>query len=465
MADTVRIRDLFINKEDYADQEITVAAWARQLRVQKNIAFLELNDGSIVDDLQVVVKKKEHENYAILEEQYVGTAFEVTGKFILTPKSQQPFELQAKEFKVVGESDPNYPIQNKEHSLEFLRSQAHLRARTKLFTSVFRIRSEAALALHEFFHKNGFMYVHTPIITTSDAEGAGEMFKVTTIDPANPPLDEDGKVDYSQDFFHKPTYLTVSGQLNAEAYAQAFSKVYTFGPTFRAEHSNTQRHAAEFWMLEPEIAFADLNDVMNLAEAMMKYVINYILDNCYAELEYLNENVYDNLINRLENLRNSDFKRMTYTEAIEVLENADKDFDYDVSWGSDLQTEHERYLSEEYVGGPVFVTDYPKDIKAFYMHINEDGKTVAAVDLLVPEVGEIIGGSQREERLDVLLEEIKARGMKPENYDWYMELRKYGSTPHGGFGLGFERLIMYLTGMSNIRDVLPFPRTTGSAEF
>lgn len=461
----VSIKELFENPDKYSGQKIEVNGWARQLRIQKRFGFIQLNDGSYFTNLQIVVENDKVENYDDVRAQQIGAALTARGEFILTPDARQPFEINADEIEVVGESSNDYPLQPKAHTPEYLRTIAHLRPRSNVYSAVFKIRSEASFAIHQFFHERDFVYVHTPIITSSDAEGAGQMFRVTTLDGDNLPRTEDGEIDYAKDFFGKSTYLTVSGQLNGETYAQSFGKIYTFGPTFRAEHSNTARHAAEFWMIEPEIAFADLKDVMNLAEDMMKYIFNFILTNCRPELEYLNDNIYDGLLNRLENLANSDFARMTYTEAIEVLESADVDFTYPVSWGSDLQTEHERYLTEQHINGPVFVTDYPKDIKAFYMHVNEDNKTVAAMDLLVPEIGEIIGGSQREERLDVITQEILGRGMNPEDYSWYLELRKYGSTPHGGYGLGFERLIMYLTGISNIRDVLPFPRTTGSADF
>ena len=394
----------------------------------------------------------------------VGAALNITGKLVLTPDAKQPFEVKAAKIEIEGMSTSDYPLQKKRHSLEFLRTIAHLRPRTNTFSAVFRVRSLAAYAIHKFFNERGFVYTHTPIITGSDCEGAGEMFRVTTIDPANPPM-KDGKVDYSEDFFGKSTNLTVSGQLNAETYAMAFRNVYTFGPTFRAENSNTTRHAAEFWMIEPEIAFADLEDDMNLAEDMLKFVINYVLENAPEEMQFFNSFIDKGLLDRLHSIVNSDFGRVTYTEAIELLKKNNANFDYPVEWGSDLQTEHERYLTEEIFKRPVFVTDYPKEIKAFYMRLNDDGKTVAAMDCLVPGIGEIIGGSQREERYDVLTSRMKELGLKEEDYSWYLDLRRYGGTKHAGYGLGFERAVMYLTGMSNIRDVLPFPRTVGNAEF
>lgn len=461
----VSIKELYSNPDKYADKTIEINAWVRQIRVQKKFGFIQLNDGSNFNNVQVVLEREKVANYDEIRGQYIGAALQVRGVFLLTPDARQAFEINADTVEVIGTSEQDYPLQPKEHTPEYLRSIAHIRPRSNTYSAVFKIRSEASYQIHKFFHDRDFINVHTPIITASDAEGAGQMFRVTTLDLDNPPRTEDGEIDNKEDFFGKDAYLTVSGQLNGEAYAQAFGKIYTFGPTFRAEHSYTARHAAEFWMIEPEIAFADLKDVMALAEDMMKHILSEILNNCSDEIDFLNDHVYDGLRNRLESVVNSDFARVTYTEAIDILQSADVEFKFPVEWGSDLQTEHERYLSEKHFGGPVFVTDYPKDIKAFYMHVNDDSKTVAAVDLLVPEIGEIIGGSQREERLDVLLEEIERRGMNPEDYSWYLELRKYGSTPHGGYGLGFERLIMYLTGISNIRDVLPFPRTTGSAEF
>lgn len=459
------IKQLFSKPEEYADREVSIVGWIRQIRDQKKFCFIQVNDGSYFTSVQVVAEADFLENYKEISALGVGSAIRVKGQFVLTPEARQPFEIKARSISVEGSCPPDYPLQPKRHTPEFLRTIAHLRPRTNLYSAVFRVRSEAAFAIHKFFHDRGFVYVHTPIITTSDAEGAGEMFRVTTIDPADPPLTEDGKVDNSKDFFGKKTYLSVSGQLNGETFAQAFGKIYTFGPTFRAEHSYTPRHAAEFWMIEPEIAFADLNDIMELSEAMLKFVLEYVMETCAAELEFFNSFVDKGLLKRLDQVVNTPFKRMTYTEAVEQLEKSGEKFKYPVSWGAELQTEHERYLTEKVVHGPLFVTDYPKDFKAFYMRLNDDGKTVAAVDCLVPGVGEIIGGSQREERLDYILRMIEEKGMKPEDYDWYLALRKYGSTKHAGYGLGFERLIMYLTGVQNIRDVLPFPRTTGSAAF
>ena len=458
------ISQLYAEPAAYADKIVTVAGWARSIRDMKNLGFLSLNDGSCFKNLQVILDKA-LPNYAELAGQNVGAAFIVTGKLVLTPDAKQPFELQTAEAAVEGVSAPDYPLQKKRHGVEFLRTIQHLRPRTNLFSAAFRVRSVAAHAIHCFFQDQGFVYVHTPIVTASDAEGAGEMFRVTTLDADNPPRNEDGSVDFSQDFFGKRTSLTVSGQLNAENFAMAFGKVYTFGPTFRAENSNTQRHAAEFWMIEPEIAFADLKDDMDLAEAMIKYIIKFVMERCPDEMDFFNSFVDKGLKERLEHVANSDFGRVSYTEAIEILEKSGKKFDYPVSWGCDLQTEHERYLTEQHFKRPVFVTDYPKDIKAFYMRLNEDGKTVAAADCLVPGIGEIIGGSQREERLDLLEERIAELGMNPEEYKYYLDLRRYGGCRHAGFGLGFERMVMYLTGISNIRDVLPHPRTVGNAEF
>ena len=404
-------------------------------------------------------------NYTEIAGQNIGASFVAKGIFTLTPDAKQPFELKATEMRVEGTSTPDYPLQNKRHSMEFLRTIAHLRPRANTFNAVFRVRSEAAFAIHSFFHERGFVYVHTPIITTSDCEGAGEMFRITTLDMENPPRLEDGSIDYSKDFFGRSANLTVSGQLSAETYAMAYSNVYTFGPTFRAENSNTPRHAAEFWMMEPEIAFADLADDMSLAEDMLKYIIKYLLEHCRSELEFFNQRIDTTLLGRLENIVNNDFGRITYTEAVELLKKCGEKFEYPVDYGMDLQTEHERYLTEKVFGKPVFVTDWPRDIKAFYMRLNDDGKTVAAMDLLVPGVGELIGGSQREERLDYLEAALEKFGLKKEDYWWYLELRKYGGTKHAGFGLGFERLIMYVTGIGNIRDVEAYPRTTGNAEF
>ena len=449
----------------FADREITVCGWARTIRDMKSFGFLELNDGSCFKGLQVVFAADTVGNYADVAKQNVGAAFAVRGTFVLTPEAKQPFELKAAEIRLEGASAPEYPLQKKRHSVEYLRTVAHLRPRTNLFNAVFRIRSTAAFAIHDFFQSRGFVYVNTPLITGSDCEGAGEMFRVTTLDVNDPPRTEEGQVDWSRDFFGHETSLTVSGQLNGESYAMAFGSIYTFGPTFRAENSNTPRHAAEFWMIEPEIAFADLEDDMELAEGMLKYVIRTVLDKCGQEIEFLNSFVDKGLRDRLELVASSDFARVSYTEAIEILQKSGEDFKYPVSWGCDLQTEHERYLSEKHFGRPVFVTDYPKEIKAFYMRLNEDGKTVAAVDCLAPGIGEIIGGSQREERLDKLEQRMEELGLDQSGYQWYLDLRRFGGTRHAGFGLGFERLIMYLTGVSNIRDVIPFPRTAGSADF
>ncbi len=459
------INELFASPETYAEQTVKVCGWVRTLRDSKAFGFIELNDGSYFNGVQIVLEEATLNNYKEIVKLNVGSAVEVEGKFLLTPDMKQPFEIKAIGVTVAGASTPAYPLQKKRHSPEFLRSIAHLRPRTNLYSAAFRVRSVAAYAIHRFFQEKGFVYVNTPIITGSDCEGAGEMFRITTLDLENLPKKDDNTVDFSQDFFGKSTNLTVSGQLEAECFAMAFDKVYTFGPTFRAENSNTARHAAEFWMIEPEIAFADLKDDMDLAEEMIKYVIRYVMDKCAADLEFFNLRIDNGLLERLTNLVNADFKRVTYTEAVELLEKSGHKFDYPVSWGCDLQTEHERYLTEEIFKSPVFLTDYPKEIKAFYMRLNDDGKTVAATDLLVPGVGEIIGGSQREERLDVLLERMKELGLNEEDYWWYLDLRRYGGTKHAGFGLGFERLIMYLTGISNIRDAIPFPRTVGTAEF
>ena len=461
----IEIKKLFDGADAYADQSVTVCGWVRTLRDSKAIGFIEINDGSCFKGVQIVFEAAKLANYKDIAKLNVGSAIKVTGKLILTPNANQPFEINADEISVEGFSTPDYPLQKKRHSLEYLRTIAHLRPRTNTFNAVFRIRSEAAYAIHKFFIDRGFVYAHTPLISCSDCEGAGEMFKVTTFDLANVPKNEDGSVDYSEDFFQKPAYLTVSGQLQAETMALAFGKVYTFGPTFRAERSYTQRHAAEFWMIEPEMAFAELSDNMDVAEAMIKYVISYVLEHCKQELEFLNKFVDKELIDRLTAVANSDFGRVTYTDAVKMLEEHNDEFEYKVSWGCDLQTEHERFLTEKIFKKPVFVTDYPKEIKAFYMRLNDDGKTVAACDCLVMGIGEIIGGSQREERLDVLEARINELGLDPKDYDWYLDLRRYGGVKHSGYGLGFERLVMYLTGISNIRDVLPFPRTTGSADF
>ncbi len=463
--DRLMIKQLFAESDRYADKTVTVCGWARTVRDSKAFGFVELNDGSCFKSLQIVFEQNVIPNFDEIAKLNVGSALVVTGRVVLTPQNKQPLEIKATEIYVEGKSTPDYPLQKKRHSVEFLREIAHLRPRTNLISATMRVRSEAAFALHSFFNDNGFVYVHTPLITASDCEGAGEMFRVTTLDMDNVPKAPDGKVDYGKDFFGKSANLTVSGQLNAEAYAMAFGKVYTFGPTFRAEKSNTLRHAAEFWMIEPEIAFADLSDDMTLAENMLKYVINHILTVCPDEIAFFNNFVDNGLKERLTKLVNSKFERMTYTKAIELLAPHNDQFEFPVSWGCDIATEHEKYLTEKIVGGPVFVTDYPKEIKSFYMRLNDDGKTVAATDMLVPGVGELIGGSQREERMDVLLERMKELKLNPQDYWWYLELRKYGGTKHAGFGLGFERLVMYLTGVSNIRDVLPFPRTVGNAQF
>ncbi len=459
------IKALFSSVTDYIDSQVTVCGWVKTLRQSKTLGFIELNDGSCFQNLQVVFEPGKVENYEEIAKQNVGAALVVRGHVLLTPNAKQPFEVHASSIAVEGASSPEYPLQKKKHSLEYLRTIQHLRPRTNTFSAAFRVRSVAAYAIHKFFNDRGFVYAHTPIITCSDCEGAGEMFHLTNLDIAEPPRTQEGEVDYSQDFFCKPANLTVSGQLEAECMAMAFAKVYTFGPTFRAERSNTPRHAAEFWMIEPEIAFADLEDDMKLAADMIKYILRYVMENCPQELKFFNSFYDKGLIQRLQGIVDSDFARVTYTEAVELLEKVKDRFEYPVYWGCDLQTEHERYLTEEVFKKPVFVTDYPKEIKAFYMRMNDDEKTVAAVDLLVPGVGEIIGGSQREERLDKLMARIQEMGLREEDYSWYLDLRRFGGTRHAGFGLGFERLIMYITGISNIRDVLPFPRTTGSAEF
>ena len=459
------IAELHRDPAAFAGKKIAVSGWIRTVRDSKNIGFMEINDGSSFKGIQVVLEQAKLSNYTEAVKLNVRAAVNIVGEVVLTPEAKQPFEINADSLEVEGTSSPDYPLQKKRHTMEYLRTIGHLRPFANTLNAAFRVRSVAAFALHKFFNERGFIYAHTPLITCSDCEGAGEMFRVTTLDPADPPRTEDGKVDYSQDFFGKPAFLTVSGQLQGEAMAMSFGKIYTFGPTFRAERSYTQRHAAEFWMIEPEIAFADLNDDMCLAEDMIKYVLDYVLENCKDELNFFNSFVDKGLLERLQHVASSDFVRCTYTEAVELLQKHNDEFDYKVEWGCDLQTEHERCLTERIFGSPVFVTDYPKEIKAFYMRLNDDGKTVAAVDLLVPGIGEIIGGSQREERLDVLEARIRELGLDPKDYNWYMDLRRYGGTKHAGFGLGFERLVMYLTGVSNIRDVLPFPRTTGSAEF
>lgn len=461
----IMIRQLFAEQDSFADKQVIVCGWAKTIRDSKVFGFIELNDGSCFRSVQVVFEQGQIDNFDEIAKLNVGSALEVHGKVVLTPQNKQPLEIKATKIVVEGKSTPDYPLQKKRHSVEFLREIAHLRPRTNLISATMRVRSEAAFALHSFFHKEGFVYVHTPLITASDCEGAGEMFKVTTLDLNNVPKTDDGKVDYSKDFFGKSANLTVSGQLNAETYAMAFGKVYTFGPTFRAEKSNTLRHAAEFWMIEPEIAFADLADDMQLAEDMLKYVIRHVLTVCPDEIEFFNSFVDHGLKERLNKLVDSHFERMSYTKAIELLAPHNDKFEFPVSWGCDIATEHERFLTEQIVDGPVFVTDYPKEIKSFYMRLNDDGKTVAATDMLVPGVGELIGGSQREERLEVLQQRMNELGLKEDDYWWYLELRKFGGTKHAGFGLGFERLVMYLTGVSNIRDVLPFPRTVGNAQF
>jgi len=459
------IRQLYADMQSFDGKTVTLGGWARSIRDSKAFGFIDLNDGSCFKGVQVVFEREIIANYDEIAKQNVGAALVVTGTVVLTPENKQPFEIKATEVLVEGTSTPDYPLQKKRHTVEYLREQAYLRPRTNLFSAVFRVRSEVAYAIHSFFHNRGFVYVHTPLITGSDCEGAGEMFRVTTIDPTNPPLKEDGSIDWSQDFFGKSANLTVSGQLEGETYAMAFGNIYTFGPTFRAENSNTARHAAEFWMIEPEIAFADLDDNMALAWDMIKYIINHVMDTCAQELEFFNNFVDKTLLERLTALRDSDYEKVTYTKAVELLKNSGADFKYPVEWGCDLQTEHERYLTEQVFKKPIFVIDYPKEIKSFYMRMNDDGKTVAAMDLLVPGVGEIIGGSQREERIDVLLDRMKECNLNEEDYWWYCNLRRYGGTKHAGYGLGFERIIMYLTGVSNIRDVIPYPRTVGNAEY
>lgn len=457
------IREIFRNKDKFADKEVTIGGWVRSNRNSKNFGFIVVNDGTFFEPIQVVYGNG-LDNYDEVGKINVGAAIIVRGTLVLTPDAKQPFEIQAAEATVEGASTPDYPLQKKRHTFEYLRTISHLRPRTNTFEAVFRVRSLCAYAIHKFFQERDFVYVHTPLITGSDCEGAGEMFQVTTLDLNNLPMTEEGKVDFSKDFFNKPTNLTVSGQLNGETYAMAFKNIYTFGPTFRAENSNTTRHAAEFWMIEPEIAFADLEDDMMLAESMLKYVINYVLENAPEEMAFFNNFVDKGLLDRLRNVVENDFARVTYTEAIDILSKHNDKFDYKVSWGCDLQTEHERYLTEQIYKRPVFVTDYPKEIKAFYMKLNDDGKTVAAVDCLVPGIGEIIGGSQREDDYDKLLARINELGLSEDDYKFYLDLRKYGSARHAGFGLGFERCVMYLTGMGNIRDVIPFPRTVNNCE-
>ena len=458
------VKELYRQKEEYIGKTVKVAGWIRTSRLSKNFGFIELNDGSFFKNMQIVLDEK-LENFKEIGKLPISSSILVEGKLVSTEGAKQPVEIHATNIVVEGESDNSYPLQKKRHTVEYLRTIAHLRPRSNMFSAVFRVRSVAAYAIHKFFQDRNFVYSHSPIITGSDCEGAGEMFRITTLDLDNVPKTEEGKIDYSQDFFGKEANLTVSGQLNAEIMALAFRNVYTFGPTFRAENSYTGRHASEFWMIEPEIAFADLEDNMELAEDMVKYIINYVLEHCPEEMEFFNAFVDKGLLERLHNIVNSDFIRITYTKAVELLLESGQKFEYPVEWGIDLQTEHERYITEQIFKAPVFVTDYPKDIKAFYMRLNEDGKTVRAMDLLVPGVGEIIGGSQREEREDVLLERIEEFGLNKEDYWWYLELRKFGTATHSGFGLGFERMIMYLTGVSNIRDVIPFPRTPKNCEF
>lgn len=455
------IADLQKKYTEMQDQQVTVQGWIRKARFSKNVGFLEISDGTSFSTVQIVLPTS-LENYEVISHLGNSAAVEVEGKLVLTENAKQAFEVQATTVRVLGDSAEDYPLQNKRQTFEFLRQYPHLRVRTNTFQAVFRVRSEIAYAIHEFFHQRRFVYVHTPIITASDAEGAGEMFQVTTLDLEDLPRDDEGHVDYKEDFFGRETNLTVSGQLEVEPFAMAFRNVYTFGPTFRAEHSNTTRHAAEFWMIEPEICFADLKDVMDLAEDMVKFILNHVMETLPQEMAFFNQFIDKGLIDRLNGVRHADFARMTYTEAIEALQKSGKDFTYPVAWGSDLQSEHERYLTEEVVGGPLFVTDYPKEIKSFYMRVNDDGKTVAACDMLVPGIGELIGGSQREEREDVLLQLMDEKGIVPEDYDWYINLRRFGGAKHGGYGLGFERMVMYMTGMTNIRDVLPYPRTVGS---
>lgn len=465
MQNDVSVRALFTDLPAFDGKTVTVKGWARTIRDSKAFGFIELNDGSFFKNVQVVFERENINNYDEIAKQNVGAALIVTGRVVATPEAKQPLEIKAEKIEVEGTSTPDYPLQKKRHSLEYLREIAYLRPRTNTFGAVFKIRSEAAYGIHEFFNSQGFVYVHTPLITGSDCEGAGAMFQVTTLDLNDVPKTEEGKVDYKKDFFEKQASLTVSGQLSAEAYAMAFGKVYTFGPTFRAERSNTARHAAEFWMIEPEMAFTDLIGDMQVAEDMVKHVINHVLKTCKEELEFLNKFVDTGLIDRLTHVATSDFVRLPYTEAIKILEPHKDKFEFPVFWGCDLQSEHERFITEQVFKKPVFLTDYPKEIKAFYMRLNDDKKTVAAADLLVPGIGELVGGSQREEREDVLITRMHEMGLKPSDYDWYINLRKYGGTKHAGFGLGFERLIMYLTGIQNIRDVIPFPRTVSNLDY
>lgn len=465
MSNRTEVKQLFKNYKELDGTEVRVMGWIRTIRSSSVFGFIELNDGSFFQNVQIVFEENKIDNYKEIAKLNIGASICVTGILDVTPNAKQPFEIKANEIQIEGESSSAYPLQKKRHSFEYLRTIAHLRPRTNTFSAVFRVRSIMAHAIHTFFQDRDFVYVHTPIITSSDCEGAGEMFRVTTLDPENPPRDQQGKIDYSKDFFGTLTGLTVSGQLNAEAYCMAFGKVYTFGPTFRAENSHTARHASEFWMVEPEIAFADINDDMNLGEDMLKFIIQYVLDHAPEEMEFFNNFIDKGLFERLDNVLESKFDRITYTDAINILQASKKEFENPVFWGCDLQTEHERFIAEEYCKKPVFVINYPKEIKAFYMRLNDDGKTVAAMDLLVPGVGEIIGGSQREERLDLLEAAMKRLGMDVEGYHWYNDLRRYGSVKHCGFGLGFERALMYMTGMSNIRDVIPYPRTPKSADF
>lgn len=458
------VKSLWKETESYIDELIELSGFVKTLRSQKNFGFIEVNDGTFFKNVQVVFDDT-LENFKEICKFTIGSSFKVVGKVIKSKGNKQPFEIKAESITLIGSSDPDFPLQKKRHTKEYLRTIAHLRPRTNLYAAIFRVRSVLSFAIHKFFNEKGFVYVHTPIITGSDCEGAGEMFRVTTLPDSNPPMTEDGKVNYKKDFFSKQTSLTVSGQLAVENYCMAFNKVYTFGPTFRAENSNTPRHASEFWMIEPEIAFADINDDMDLAEEMLKYIVQYVLDEAPEEMEFFNQWVQKGLIDRLKALVASDFERVTYTKAIEILQNCGKNFDYSIEWGSDLQTEHERYLTEEHFKKPVFVIDWPKDIKAFYMKLNDDGKTVAGMDCLVPGVGEIIGGSQREERYEILLNKMNEMGLEKEDYQWYLDLRRFGTNEHAGFGLGFERALMYLTGVENIRDVIPFPRTPRNADF
>lgn len=461
----IDIKKLYRETEKFDGKEVVISGWIRNNRASNKFGFIELNDGSFFKPIQIVYESDFIDNFDIVAKANLATAIKVVGKTVLTPEAKQPFEIKASKIEILADSNEDYPLQNKRHSMEFLREIAHLRPRSNTFSAVFRIRSMVAYAIHKFFQERGFVYVHTPIITGSDCEGAGEMFRITTLDMENLPKDQKGVIDYSKDFFGKEASLTVSGQLEGETYALAFKKIYTFGPTFRAENSNTARHASEFWMIEPEVAFAELEDNMKLAEDMIKYIIKYVLENAPEEMDFFNKFVDKGLKERLNGIVNSKFTHVTYTEAVDILLKSGKKFEYPVEWGIDLQTEHERYITEEVFGKPVFVTDYPKEIKAFYMRLNDDNKTVGAMDLLVPGVGEIIGGSQREERYDVLASRMKESGLEEKDYWWYLDLRKYGGVKHSGYGLGFERIIMYLTGMGNIRDVIPFPRTPKSAEF